>query len=682
MRRTPSLFAVALLFAGCGAESPPDKPLYADPPSGKAKPLPVVASAKKTYDALDRTTFNKMATRINAPIYWLADANGNGVPDPSEIKSLLFYPTTEVWVKDGEFTAAFDVYYKRLVAASKAPEPTDARQKLMIRELDGAASVLVDTDLSKASDETREVIKHVLAASKAIDQAYAAELGIASLAGSIPADDASQSVFRRDWGPLCQTPPLDQDSSCTAIPGLTQVVTDAYPASVQTGPDACKKLEADPKTKDLISQPFTVIRKTPKGFAAVPFSVAYATPMKEVAKELRAAADAINDKADVTISNPTGEAAFKAYLVAAATAFETNDWNPADAAWVAMNSHNSKFYLRIAPDETGYEPCSQKAGFQVSFAFINSNGIALQDKLTPVEQSMEDSFAQIVGAPYKARNVSFHLPDFIDIIFNAGEARNAVGATIGESLPNWGPLVEAGKGRTVAMANLYDDPDSRTTRKKKAESLLSASLMEFYPVDQTASSLETVLHEATHNIGPGGEYKLNGMSSEKAFGGDLSAMLEELKAQTGALYYLDVLGKKGLFTPDEVKRAYVDSVVWALNHISRGMYNSAHQRKPYSQLAAIQIGFLMEEHAITWDDKAPAANGTDHGAFSIDFDKMPKAVEKLMRIVGSIKAKNDVTGAIALTKKYVDGKVVPQPVIAERCLRFPSPNFVYAIDWK
>jgi len=680
MRRTLSLVSVALLSACSGSEPPPDQPLYADPPNVTAKPLP--APVKKTYDALDRATFNRMATRINAPIYWLADTNGNGVPDPSEIKSLLFYPTTEEWVKDGAFTAAFDVYYQRLVAASKAPGPTDARQKLMLRELDGAASVLVNTDLSKASDETREVVKHVIAASKAVDQIYAAQLGIASLGGSVPSDDASQSVFRRDWGPSCQTPPLDQDPNCTAIPGVTKVVTDAYPASLQTGSDPCKKLESDPGTKDLISQPFSVIRKTPKGYAAVPFSVAYATPMKAVAMELRAAADAINDKNDVTLTNPGGESAFKAYLNAAAKGFETNDWNPADEAWVAMNSHNSKFYLRIAPDETGYEPCSQKAGFQVSFAFINQNGIGLQDKLTPVEQSMEDSFAQLVGAPYRARNVSFHLPDFIDVIFNAGEARNAVGATIGESLPNWGPLVEAGKGRTVAMANLYDDPDSRAVRKKKAESLLGASVMAFYPVDQNSSSLETVLHEATHNIGPGGEYKLNGMSSEKAFGGDLSAMLEELKAQTGALYYLDVLQKKGLFSPDEVKHAYVDSVVWGLNHISRGMYNGAHQRKPYSQLAAIQIGFLMDEHAITWDDKATAANGTDHGAFVIDFDRMPKAVEKLMRIVGSIKAKNDVTGAIALSKKYVDGTVVPQAVIAERCLRFPSPNFVYAIDWK
>ena len=49
--------------------------------------------------------------------------------------------------------------------------------------------------------------------------------------------------------------------------------------------------------------------------------------------------------------------------------------------------------------------------------------------------------------------------------------------------------------------------------------------------------------------------------------------------------------------------------------------------------------------------------------------------------VGAIKAKGDKPGALALAKKYVDGDKVPQKTIAERMLRFPQPNFVYAIDW-
>ena len=41
----------------------------------------------------------------------------------------------------------------------------------------------------------------------------------------------------------------------------------------------------------------------------------------------------------------------------------------------------------------------------------------------PSQQDMEATLAKHVGAPYAARKVSFHLPDFIDIVSNAGDDR-------------------------------------------------------------------------------------------------------------------------------------------------------------------------------------------------------------------------------------------------------------------
>ena len=84
---------------------------------------------------------------------------------------------------------------------------------------------------------------------------------------------------------------------------------------------------------------------------------------------------------------------------------------------------------------------------------------------------MEKALAVLAGPPYEAREVSFHLPDFIDIVLNAGDARAARGATIGQSLPNWGPVANEGRGRTVAMTNFYADPDSRdVTRRARRRS--------------------------------------------------------------------------------------------------------------------------------------------------------------------------------------------------------------------
>jgi hypothetical protein len=66
--------------------------------------------------------------------------------------------------------------------------------------------------------------------------------------------------------------------------------------------------------------------------------------------------------------------------------------------------------------------------------------------------------------------------------------------------------------------------------------------------------------------------------------------------------------------------------------------------------------------------------------FTIHFDKMPAAAEKLMKLVGGIKAATDVAGAQRLSDRYVDGDAVPQATIRDRFLRAPRASFVYAVD--
>ena len=112
----------------------------------------------------------------------------------------------------------------------------------------------------------------------------------------------------------------------------------------------------------------------------------------------------------------------------------------------------------------------------------------------------------------------------------------------------------------------------------------------------------------------------------------------------------------------------------------RGMVTSEGHRKPYSQLAAIQLGFLLDEGAMTWDPAAVAANGVDHGALGLVPDKLPGAIDRLMKQVAELKAKGDRAGAEALARKYVEGPRVPHAIITERVNRFPQPNFVFAVD--
>jgi hypothetical protein len=512
-------------------------------------------------------------------------------------------------------------------------------------------------------------VKHVLAASNLIDDLYAKQIGAKGLEDKVPKDDpASASVFRRNWGPKCLQPLTEKNPACSAIPGAPKPVCDAYPAALQSDAGFCEKLEKMPNAKALLA-PFVVVRERGASYEPVPYSVAYKPEMEAISKELKAAAESSTD----------GKALEK-YLLAAAQAFLDNNWTPADEAWAKMSVTNSAWYLRIAPDETYWDPCNHKAGFHVTFARINKDSLVWQDKLVPVQQTMEKNLAALIGKPYAARKVTFHLPDFVDIAVNAGDDRKESGGTIGQSLPNWGPVANEGRGRTVAMSNLNSDPDSLKTRREGAESLLSKEAMAEYADSSRPGLLTTILHEATHNLGPAHEYKYKGKKDSEWFGGPLASMMEELKAQSGALYFVDFLKKQGIIDEELAKRTYVDSVVWAFGHISRGMYTDRGGRKAYSQLAAIQVGFLLDEGALAWDAKAQAANGKDAGAFTIQYDKLPGAIDKLMKTVGALKASGDKAGAEALAKKYVDGSVVPQGIITERLNRNPRATFVYALS--
>lgn len=633
----------------------------------------VVTRAPRAHDGLARQELNRWAVRENLPLYWTADTDRDGSMDPDEVASLLFYPTRGEWVRHGKFTPAFEAAYDQIVAASKRPAVADGedakRRELVGRDLDQGRATLVFTDLAGLTEADRRFVGHMMKVADLVDELYELQNGAAALVAQLPPDAASRSMFRRNRGPKCVAPATEKEPLCSAIPGSPRPVFDLYPAELQQQDKFCGLLEKRKDAKTLLS-PFTAVRGTGAALSAVPITEAYAPQMTAIAAELTAAADSLEDPAERPLVT---------YLRAAAASFRSNDWVPADEAWAKMTVDNSKWYVRIAPDEVYWEPCASKAGLHLTFARINQGSRAWQQKLVPVQQEMEAAIASAAGAPYKARTVTFHLPDFIDIVVNAGDDRDALGATIGQSLPNWGPVANEGRGRTVAMVNLYADPDSRAARRAQAESVLDATSLATYAGTPEPSLLSTILHEATHNLGPAHEYKVKGKKGGDVFGGPMASVLEELKAQTGALFLLELLRGKGIISDELATQTYTDSIVWALGHVSQGMYTATGDRKTYSNVAAIQIGFLLDKGALSWDGAAMAGNRKDQAALVIHADKLVPAVAEMMKVVAGIKARGDRKAAEALAKRYVDGTVVPHAIIQERFLRFPKASFVYSV---
>ncbi len=635
------------------------------------------AAPKKTYTALNRLDFNARAQEQFAPLFWRSDANKNGALDPDELV-LLTGPWTESradFVGAGGFTPKFDTLYATLQTApdlSKLSPNEQARRAALRLELEQGKATLVETDLTTTGTEAdRKAFEHFAKVAALIEKLYARQHGIDALGATIPADDTlSRAVFHRNQSAFCVAPKTDKDPACNALAPAPSRAVGLYPAAVQADPKFCATLEKE-KNKAALMDHFSAVVADGAKFKAVPYSVAYQPEMEAVAVELEAAAALFGDD----------EAALKTYLAEAAKAFRTNDWEPANAAWVAMGPSNSKWYLRVAPDETYHEPCAWKAGFALQLARINLGSLEWQKKLEPVKGDMEKTLAALAGPPYKARDVKFKLPDFIDVTLNAADQRNPHGATIGQSLPNWGKVAEKG-GRTVVMTNLYTDADSREQLSAQVSSLYCKATFDGFTNDPEAALLSVVLHEAAHNLGPAHDYAVKGKKDDDLFGGPLAATMEELKAQTSALFFTWWLVEKGLLTPEQAKHAALRDVAWAFGHISRGMYDSSGGPKNYSQLASIQLGAMLEAGALTWKADEKAANGTDVGCFEVDLAKWKPAVDALASRVLKAKGKGDKKDAEAMKASFVDGKdawATLRGTITERWLRAPKATFVYAV---
>ena len=673
LKKTLVAVSGALVLTACpkNVESPSPEAAVVD----AGAPV-VVAPKKPTFTALQRLDFNARAQERFLPLFWRADANKNGAIDVDELV-VLIGPWTETradYVGADGFTAKFEAAFAQLLAMpddSKLSAEEKARQAALKLELEQGKATLVETDLTGATEADRKAFEHFAKAAALIEKLYARQHATTELAAKIPEGDLlSRAVFHRNQSAFCVAPKTEKDAACNALSPAPSRAVGLYPIEVQADPKFCSKLEKE-KNKNALMDHFSAVVADGKGFKAVPYSEAFKTESEAVAVELEAAAALFGDD----------EAALKAYLAAAAKAFRTNDWEPANEAWVAMGPTNSKWYLRVAPDETYHEPCSWKAGYALQLARINLASLEWQKKLEPVKAEMEKTLATLAGPPYKARDVKFKLPDFIDVTLNAADQRNPHGATIGQSLPNWGKVAEKG-GRTVVMTNLYTDADSQDTLSKQVSSLYCKATFEGFTTEPNAALLSVVLHEAAHNLGPAHDYAVKGKKDDDLFGGPLASTMEELKAQTSALFFTWWLQDKGLLTADESKHATLRDVAWAFGHISRGMYSGDGGPKPYSQLASIQLGTMLKAGALTWKPEELAANGSDKGCFEVDLAKWRPAVNTLAGRVLKAKGTGDKKDAEAMKASFVDAKdewAGLRETITQRWLRAPKATFVYSV---
>ncbi len=643
-----------------------------------------VGTKPPSFDQLNRFDFNLHAQEHFAPVFWREDANGNGLLDPEELVVLWGWPTpSQPLVENGAFTPAFAALYQSLLKPQSRTlsDVENARLQLLRDELVQGQPTLIETNTASFSAEEKAVLRELALAAQATEKLYALQHGIASLEAKLAPDDLlSRAVFHRNQSTRCVAPKTQANDACHVFPAPVTPALGLYPAELQKAsvaqngkgkdPTFCATLEKQPNAAALMDH-FSIVAADGDHFTAVPYSQAFAPDMEAVAVHLDAAAAALQ--------SPT-ESAFKAYLLAAAKAFRTNDWEGANGPWVAMSGSASKWYLRVGPDEVYAEPCAWKANFALQLARINPASLEWRRTLEPVKQAMEQQLAALAGPPYRARSVRFTLPDFIDVVLNAGDQRAPHGGTAGQSLPNWGPTSEKG-GRTVVMTNLGNDLDSQTALRNQMASLFCPATMAMASTDPAAALSGTVLHEAAHNLGPAAEYRVKGKKDDELFGGPLASMLEELKAETSALYFTWWLVEQKRATEADATRSTVRDVAWSVGQLSRGLYDGEHHDKPYGQLAAVQLGTALHTGALSWNAAQLAANGKDQGCLELTVPTWRKTVEGLAKRVLRAKSTGNRADAEAMKAEFVDDHddawATVRSELVARWLRAPKATYVY-----
>ncbi|MBU0505156.1 hypothetical protein KJ708_04100 [bacterium] len=619
--------------------------------------------------ALSQDDFNRLAqiNREQTPFIWMRDGNKNNKIDPKELAVRAGYIKGD-YVKNKEFTPQFKSAYLTLV---------EMKRRETIEETHAAAiDVRVETDFSDVIPEEKEMIRHIVNVAQMIEDLYHEQLGTKQYDGQVAyletAHPESYKMYQRYHGPFCEAKNPEDNEFCNALPSFPKEQVGVYPPTAQTDQAFCESI----KTGEL-GDPMTVlVQGVNTAYDAVFYHEYYKTQMAAIAQELELAAKSIQNVSDEKI--------MYSYLMATADSFRTGYWLESDRIWVSMNMHNSKYALRVAPDESYWEPCQGKAGFELWFGRVNKEAAETLDVYSAMKGELEQEVAKLTPY-YKAEPKEIDVPDFVDIALTNGDTRHPVGGVAGQALPNW--TYEENGFRKNIFLGIGSAPEHIAMYRQQAEMMLHPASFAYYTDDQSYVNKHVAGHEITHSIGAGrdsnivdpetGAYKKDPVTGEpisakEALGSQYRSTLEELRAETGSLFFAGIFLEKNMISENDYRKEIVKEFMWCLKHYSYGMLEADGRPKTYSQVAAAIVHHLMKENVVTFTD----------GKFNIDFVNYHEAITKLFKDVSHYQLTGDRDAVAGIFEPILDGEdgynAIQAAYVTEQFSTLP--NFSYQFE--
>ena len=359
---------------------------------------------------------------------------------------------------------------------------------------------------------------------------------------------------------------------------------------------------------------YSVVERTKSGnLTATPYSEKYQAELTNAAALLNEASELADNEA------------FANYLKLRAEALLSDDYYASDMAWMDMKTNPIE--LVIGPIET-YE--DQLYGYRAAFeSYVLIKDMAWSERLAKYAQFLPELQEGLpVDEAYKQETPGSDADlNAYDVIYYAGHS-NAGSKTIAINLPN-DERVQLAKGtRRLQLKNAMQAKFDHIL-KPISEVLIAPEQREH--ITFNAFFANTMFHEVAHGLGIKNTITDKGIV--RAALKEHASALEEGKADILGLYMVQSLLEKGEITEGTLEDYYVTFMAGIFRSVRFGA-SSAH-----GKANMIRFNYFATMGAF---------DRNEDGLYSVNMEKMSKAVSSLSELILTLQGNGDYNGVAEL----------------------------------
>ncbi|MBN2523936.1 MAG: Zn-dependent hydrolase [Bacteroidales bacterium] len=478
----------------------------------------------------------------------------------------------------------------------------------MMKKVNQYAEVTLTADISLLHEDQKEMLKLFIQVADIMDEIFWVEAyGDKNALLDTISDENLKKFTKINYGPWER---LNGDKPFVESIGNKPEGANFYPTDM-----TIEEFEAfaDPEK----TSQYTLLRRDESGnLICIPYHVAFAEQIQKVSELLKQAALLAKDDD------------FRTYLELRARAFQNDDYQASDMAWMDMKNNLIDFV--VGPIEN-YE--DQLFGYKAAHeAFILLKDKAWSERLDKYAALLPALQQKLPVEPkYKTESPGSNSDlAAYDALYYSGDC-NSGGKTIAINLPN-DEEVQLKKGsRRLQLKN---------SMQAKFEKILLPIARELIVEEQQRyitfdAFFENVMfHEVAHGLGI--KNTINNTGTVRESLKDQYTTLEEGKADILALFLVAELKKMGELDVDLMEN-YTTFLAGIFRSIRFGS-SSAH-----GKANLVRFNYFKEKGAFKRNEQ---------GKYAVDFEKMQLAIQDLSREIIVIQGDGNYTGAEEMVKKY------------------------------